>query len=186
MDRRSVIADAATTLIADSGLRALTHRAIDVALDFPAGSTSYYFRTKDALLAAVTERITEMSRADFAVLFAEAGQDPVATTVRYLELLLDERSHQIRARHALLVDPSIDPADREKLVGCLFSIERATQLFDDRATAEGYVALCEGLVIAGLGRKTKELRVPLVTYLMGAGIEVNGVRGRRSVMLDET
>lgn len=64
-DRRTRIADAAIATIAGHGLRALTHRALDTALDLPPGSVSYYFRTREALLTAVAERITERSRADF-------------------------------------------------------------------------------------------------------------------------
>ncbi|WP_040794208.1 TetR/AcrR family transcriptional regulator [Nocardia higoensis] len=64
-DRRTRIADAAVTTIAGKGLRALTHRALDTALDLPPGSVSYYFRTRDALLTAVAERITQRSRTDF-------------------------------------------------------------------------------------------------------------------------
>nr|WP_296774324.1 TetR family transcriptional regulator [Rhodococcus sp. (in: high G+C Gram-positive bacteria)] len=176
MDRRSVIADAATRLIADAGLRSLTHRAIDTELGLPAGSTSYYYRTKDALLSAVIERIAESSRSDFAALIAE-GQEPVTTTVLYLKRLLDGRAQQLRARHALLIDPSIDSADRTTLAGCLFSIERATELFDDRAIAEGYVALCEGLVVARLGQGANDLRTPVATYLQGA---------RKAYMLPKT
>ncbi|WFR73994.1 TetR family transcriptional regulator [Prescottella defluvii] len=40
--RTALIADAAVTLIAQQGLRALTHRAVDRAAGIPEGSTSYY------------------------------------------------------------------------------------------------------------------------------------------------
>ncbi|WP_406235728.1 TetR/AcrR family transcriptional regulator [Nocardia sp. NBC_01009] len=64
-DRRALIVDAAIDVIATRGIRALTHRAIDTALDLPDGSASYYFRTKRALIEAITDRITSRSRTDF-------------------------------------------------------------------------------------------------------------------------
>nr|WP_245717579.1 TetR family transcriptional regulator [Nocardia jejuensis] len=65
-ERRTLIVDCAIDLIAAQGLRALTHRALDTALDLPPGSTSYYFRTKRRLIEAVVERIALRSRIDFA------------------------------------------------------------------------------------------------------------------------
>ena len=170
MERRTVIADAAIDVIAESGLRALTHRGIDAALDLPAGSTSYYFRTKSDLLSAVIYRITDYSRVSFAGVSAQLGRDPVDVTIRYLEHLVAERRNQLRARHSLLIDPSIDTEARTRLDGCLFSVDGAVELFGDRAVGEGYVALCEGLVLASLGRRSGhvDVRVPIVTYLTGA------------------
>lgn len=65
-DRRVLIVDSAIDLVAAQGLRALTHRALDTALELPAGSTSYYFRTKRALIEAIVDRIALRSRTDFA------------------------------------------------------------------------------------------------------------------------
>ncbi|MFI9505906.1 TetR/AcrR family transcriptional regulator [Nocardia sp. NPDC052566] len=64
-DRRTLIVDAAIDLIAAHGLRALTHRALDTALALPAGSASYYFRTKRGLVEGIVDRITKRSRAEF-------------------------------------------------------------------------------------------------------------------------
>ena len=57
-NRRDAIADAAIEIIALEGLRALTHRAIDGRLGYPAGSTSYYLRTRQALIEAVVSRLS--------------------------------------------------------------------------------------------------------------------------------
>ncbi|MFD0375540.1 TetR/AcrR family transcriptional regulator [Streptomyces sp. NPDC127112] len=59
-DRRTLIADTAIGLVASSGLRGLTHRAVDAAAGLPAGSTSYYFRTRTALIAAGYRRLAEL------------------------------------------------------------------------------------------------------------------------------
>lgn len=63
-DRRTLLADTAIDLVAAGGLRALTHRAVDAAAGLPAGSTSYYFRTRTALIAACYQRLAELDLAD--------------------------------------------------------------------------------------------------------------------------
>jgi DNA-binding transcriptional regulator YbjK len=63
-DRRDLIADAAISTVATAGLRGLTHRAIDAAAGLPAGSTSYYFRTRSTLISACYLRLAELSVAD--------------------------------------------------------------------------------------------------------------------------
>ncbi|WP_405426965.1 TetR/AcrR family transcriptional regulator [Streptomyces erythrochromogenes] len=63
-DRRTLIADTAIGLVAAAGLRGLTHRAVDGAAVLPAGSTSYYFRTRTALIAACYQRLAELDLAD--------------------------------------------------------------------------------------------------------------------------
>jgi AcrR family transcriptional regulator len=62
--RAALIADTALKVIADCGLRGLTHRGVDVAADLPPGSSSYYFRTRAALVAAAVERLVELELAD--------------------------------------------------------------------------------------------------------------------------
>ncbi|KQX07647.1 MULTISPECIES: TetR/AcrR family transcriptional regulator [unclassified Leifsonia] len=47
--------DAAIALLATGGVRALTHRQVDLRAGLPDGSTSNYFRTRSALFQGVTE-----------------------------------------------------------------------------------------------------------------------------------
>ncbi|WP_314241686.1 TetR/AcrR family transcriptional regulator [Streptomyces kutzneri] len=63
-DRRKLIADTAIDLVAATGLRGLTHRAVDGAAGLPAGSTSYYFRTRTALIGACYQRLAELDLGD--------------------------------------------------------------------------------------------------------------------------
>ncbi|MFD7624908.1 TetR/AcrR family transcriptional regulator [Streptomyces sp. NPDC059851] len=64
-DRRTLIADTAIELVATAGLRGLTHRAVDGAAQLPPGSTSYYFRTRTALIGACYQRLAELDLADY-------------------------------------------------------------------------------------------------------------------------
>lgn len=56
-NRREQILDAAISVLGRQGVRACTHRAVDAAAGLPAGSTSNYFRSRDALLDGVVERL---------------------------------------------------------------------------------------------------------------------------------
>ena len=174
MDRRTAIADAALGVIAHDGLRALTHRAIDSALGYPAGSTSYYFRTKSDLLAAVAARLVELSRASF--LEIAVDETDVATVVaKYLHTALTHRMIELRARYALMLDPAVAPDVRTVLARSLFSLERARALFDEPAHGDGLVSLCEGLIAdVVFGRRTSKdvaaLQVPIEVYLRGASV----------------
>jgi DNA-binding transcriptional regulator YbjK len=60
--RRDRLRDAAIEVLAGSGSRGLTHRAVDAAADVPPGTTKNYFPTRDALLAAAAERCVELYR----------------------------------------------------------------------------------------------------------------------------
>ncbi|MEU8773741.1 TetR family transcriptional regulator [Streptomyces sp. NPDC048606] len=64
VDRRTLIADTAIALVAAAGLRGLTHRAVDGAAGLAAGSTSYYFRTRTALIGACYRRLAELDLED--------------------------------------------------------------------------------------------------------------------------
>jgi AcrR family transcriptional regulator len=58
-DRRRLLADTGLGVLAREGSRGLTHRAIDRAADVPGGTTSNYFRTRDALVRGLVDRIGE-------------------------------------------------------------------------------------------------------------------------------
>ncbi|MGD1221284.1 TetR/AcrR family transcriptional regulator [Streptomyces krungchingensis] len=57
--RAELIADTALGLLAERGMRGLTHRAVDEAAGLPQGSTSNQARTRLALLEAAVRRLAE-------------------------------------------------------------------------------------------------------------------------------
>ncbi|MBQ0987971.1 TetR/AcrR family transcriptional regulator [Streptomyces sp. F63] len=61
--RPALVADAAIGLLAERGLRGLTHRAVDEAAGLPQGSTSNLARTRAALLELTVRRLAERERA---------------------------------------------------------------------------------------------------------------------------
>ncbi|WP_036527310.1 TetR/AcrR family transcriptional regulator [Nocardia sp. CNY236] len=158
-DRRTRLAEAAIDIIATRGIRALTHRALDTALDLPTGSSSYYFNSRRALLAGVTGRIVERSRADFAAARIEPpaaraafDSDSIARHIaEWVDRMLTERGNHLIARQALLTELHTEPELRAQLAQSLFSIERARELLhtissDPHTAAADFVAVLEGVV----------------------------------------
>ncbi|WP_282777026.1 TetR family transcriptional regulator [Nocardia sp. CC201C] len=190
-DRRTRIVDTAIDLIATQGLRALTHRALDNALTLPAGSTSYYFRTKRALIEAIVDRIHARSRDDFAAmrrdLNAQLTPSHIARDIaRWLDDLLAHRRHHLIARHALLVDLLGDSELRRRLTNSLFSLGEARELFAafgsraPESDAADFLAVLEGILFdryAGARRDAptgtaggiRQLEHIVAVYLMGWG-----------------
>ncbi|WP_433682177.1 TetR/AcrR family transcriptional regulator [Nocardia sp. CA-119907] len=156
-DRHTLIVDAAIDLIATQGIRALTHRALDTALELPAGSASYYFRTKRALIEAIADRITTRSRDDFTAAELESSEAADATHIAraiaiWLDRLLVERRNHLIVRHALIIDLHADPELHDRLAHSLFSTIRARDLFralhfpDPSSAAADFIAVLEGAV----------------------------------------
>lgn len=57
--RADLVADAALALLAERGMRGLTHRAVDEAAGLPQGSTSNVARTRQTLLELAVRRLAE-------------------------------------------------------------------------------------------------------------------------------
>ncbi|BCI92859.1 hypothetical protein NIIDMKKI_80650 [Mycobacterium kansasii] len=59
-ERRGQILDTAIGILADVGVGGLTHRHVDERASLPAGTTSNYFRTRQALLEATAARTVDL------------------------------------------------------------------------------------------------------------------------------
>src|ERR1051325_886695 len=57
--RMELLLGSALTVVAEQGLRGLTHRAVDREAGLPQGSCSAYLRTREAPVLAVTEYVAE-------------------------------------------------------------------------------------------------------------------------------
>ena len=107
-DRQDAIADAAIHLVATRGLRGLTHRAVDAEAGLPPGSTSYYLRTRDALLTACVNR---MLARDVGGMSTPAGRDvpPLELMVGMTVGLARDRPDDLIARYELSLEASRQP-----------------------------------------------------------------------------
>lgn len=72
-ERRIQILDAAIGILADEGVGGLTHRRVDDGASLPAGTTSNYFRTRQALLEATAARTVDLHWQRVEVLQAVVG-----------------------------------------------------------------------------------------------------------------
>ncbi|SMQ14849.1 transcriptional regulator, TetR family [Streptomyces sp. Ag82_O1-12] len=82
--RSDLVADAALALLAERGMRGLTHRAVDEAAALPQGSTSNLARTRQALLELAVRRLADR---EARVLALHELPDPAAGTGSLVDAL---------------------------------------------------------------------------------------------------
>ncbi|MFI1373698.1 TetR/AcrR family transcriptional regulator [Streptomyces longwoodensis] len=114
-DRRELIADTAIDTVATAGLRGLTHRAVDAAAGLPAGSTSYYFRTRSALIGACYLRLAEVTVADVDRWQARHGSPDPDSAAQALAALLHHWLTADRNRQLARFELSLEAARRPEL-----------------------------------------------------------------------
>ncbi|MEV0374187.1 TetR family transcriptional regulator [Streptomyces sp. NPDC050636] len=166
--RVQALLTAAVAVIADEGLRGLTHRAVDRRATVPAGSTSYYFRTRQALLGGVVAFIAEQEMADIeaATVSEELAETPPVRQVadRFAGVLahwLGPQRDRTRARLEIILLTARHP-EGELGTELLRARERFVGQAQQLATALGspcpdeggriVVAFAEGLTYDGVIR----------------------------------
>ncbi|MFJ8537820.1 TetR/AcrR family transcriptional regulator [Streptomyces sp. NPDC093591] len=134
-DRRVLLADAALDVLADEGIRSLTHRAVDRKAALPPGTTSAYFRTRAALLTGLVTRLVQLDQAE---LQTTAERLPPLRTVEELvngmalltrRRLTGEGRRRSLARYACYVESVRDPELREILIPRENAGREAVRLF---------------------------------------------------------
>ncbi|MFC7613352.1 TetR/AcrR family transcriptional regulator [Actinokineospora soli] len=182
MARREEVTDAAIATLAEAGLRGLTHRAVDRAAGLPEGSSSYYFRTRQALLEATVTRMAELDDvgfvpADLPPLHPDALADLVAEVV-------ERASTTNRARMLARYELSIEATRRPELRAALTAVgeryrEAAARLLAAAGAPEPerqgrvLVAYLDGLVydqVAGAGARAlsrAEVRASIAETVRG-------------------
>ncbi|GAA1416271.1 hypothetical protein AUR04nite_28530 [Glutamicibacter uratoxydans] len=104
------VLDAALNILAEQGLRAVSHARIDKRALLPLGSTSNYFRTRQALLEGLIAHLARLEREDFAnVPPQEARIDAEAAFTQMLELQSGIFRNRTLARYALFIDLASTP-----------------------------------------------------------------------------
>ena len=162
MGRREELADAGVRLVAHSGIRSLTHRAVDAEAGVPAGSTSYYARNRRELTGLVVARITEQLEDDLRDLVVPAVLDDAAA-VAVARTMLDRLSARRDAqavRLALLSELRDDPGLRAPLTSAApvraalvdtgTGILRAVGVRDPATHAVDLVGLVDALLLYGV------------------------------------
>jgi AcrR family transcriptional regulator len=117
--RRDALLDAAIRVLGGSGMRALTHRAVDAEAGMPAGSTANYFSTREALLEAVVERVSARERENFEAVAHTVHPTTPAELGRVLAAAAHDavgiHRHLTLARYAVLVEAGHNPTIRRRV-----------------------------------------------------------------------
>jgi len=111
-ERRRALCDAAIQVLADHGSRGLTHGQVDRYAGVPEGTTSYYYRTRTALLRGVGKRVAEIDVTNLQSVIDEPLDplSPFAHLARLTMIQADGRGLMLnRARHELLLGAARDP-----------------------------------------------------------------------------
>ncbi len=96
-------------VLGTGGSRALTHRAVDQAADLPVGTTSNYFRTREALVAGVLQHISSVESAPLDSLLPQDGltvESLIAISADRIQFMLGPGRTMTLARHALFLEAS--------------------------------------------------------------------------------
>jgi len=158
-DRRTEILDAALRVLAEHGMRGLTHRAVDAAAGIAPGSTSYYFRSRSALVTGCVDRLLELDRAVEVSEVAAAAADLVDVLVAVTVGMATTGRHRTLARYELSLASVREPQLRAALVEGGDVIRRlgartlaAAGAVDPAAAAAELAALMDGLAFTALVR----------------------------------
>jgi DNA-binding transcriptional regulator YbjK len=187
--RRLELVISAQRVVGAGGLRALTHRAVDADAGLPEGSCSSYYRTKVALLGALTEHIGHQLRVSVLDLGGRLdvvharhpdGQERtdavVGEVVALFERWLDEPGlvvTQAELGLEALRQPELGAALAEwraGLVDVVAEIAAGSGKECSRGRADGLVAALEGILLAGLTHAAEDgpARAERAAYLTDA------------------
>ncbi len=162
--RRLVLVEAAVAVVAESGLRGLTHRAVDAEAGLPEGTCSGYLRTRLALLTALMHHVGSTLAADVDALSAELAARPgeeayaaertVDLFVRWLDapdLVVVRNELTLEAMRRAELFEAVQPW-RDALLDIVEGIVRPYGHEDPRARAEAVLASLEGALTLALLR----------------------------------
>ncbi|MCV7061160.1 TetR/AcrR family transcriptional regulator [Mycolicibacterium vaccae] len=110
--RRKILCDAGIQVLAEYGSRGLTHQQVDRTAGVPNGTTSYYYRTRDALVRGVVQRVAEIDMANLASLSEDAhrGGSPLAWLAELVMMQAEGQGLMLnRARQELMLAAMRDP-----------------------------------------------------------------------------
>lgn len=161
VDRKTLIADAAVAVLGAAGSRGLTHRAVDAQAGLPAGSTSFYCRTRLDLLRLALQRHAALDLADLAA-DAQRLSHPQWSSEDLVQLLVarvndwlsDAKRARLVARFELFLLASREPElativeqqRRHFLQATITALQRAGVAdAEDRALA--LVVMVDGLLL---------------------------------------
>jgi DNA-binding transcriptional regulator YbjK len=186
--RRGELLEAAVDVVADSGLRGLTHRAVDARAGLPQGTCSAYLRTRLALLVSLTEHVGLLLARDvdaMAVAAAPHAEDPEVVAQAVTDLLLRwlRRPEIVRTQAELALEAArrpelMDVFDpwRQGLVRVVEELVRRAGREDPALRAAVGVAAIEGVLATAIRMPPARRRafVRAAVPLVVRGLHVTG------------
>jgi DNA-binding transcriptional regulator YbjK len=157
-------------VVADEGLRGLTHRAVDRRAGLPEGTCSAYLRTRQALQLAVAEYVaatlaSDVDRLGVDLAGCEGDEERALTlTLALFEHWLENRELILAKLELSLEAPRNPPvaevlaAWRGRLVGVVDGILTRASKEHSAQRAEALVASSDGLLIAAMQKPPGERR----------------------------
>lgn len=166
--RQAHLLDAAIDVVGHSGLRGLTHRALDRAAGLPEGSCSVYYRTRQALLGALTDHVAARLMHDVQTLTdslpadtddptcaIEGATDLLIGWARNPALLLTISELSLEAVRTPSLHASMRTW-RRGLVGLVGGAVARVNRADSERRAQAVVAALEGVAIGSLAMPEAE------------------------------
>ncbi len=166
--RRLLLVEAAVAVVARSGLRGLTHRAVDAEAGLPEGTCSGYLRTRLALLTALMQHVGYTLARDVDVLSARLAERPgddayAAAEATELFIRWLERPDLMVVRTELTLEAVRQPALieafqpwRKALLEVVVGIVESYGHADAVRRAEAVLASLEGVLTLALLREPAE------------------------------
>lgn len=172
-ERRERILGATLSVIARSGIGAVTHRSVAEEAGVPLGSLTYWFGTKDDLLREALRRFVaeEAERLKGIADLLGADADPADVAERYATVLETNNGPEQIAQFELYLEAARNPALRDIAQESFRAYEevavaalRAAGVEDAERVAPLFVSLADGL---GMRRMAAGASPPLDEMLLG-------------------
>ena len=174
-EKSALLLDEARRLIAEGGLAAVTHRSVERAARVPHGSVTYYFGSRDGLVAALVERMVAQSEEQVAAIAERqaAGSD-IDSVARNLATWMDENRELHLARLELELAAARDERIRERMTDAARIFWRMCEPLaaaagsdDPERDGRGMAAMVDGLLLDRLAHpgQTHELLVEAVARI---------------------
>lgn len=185
--RAALLADTALQIVAQHGLRGLTHRAVDTAAGLPQGSTSYYHRSRAALVRAAVDRLVELDLAELDAPgpVGDPADELAGLGAELLSRWTGPEAWRHLARYELLLEGRRDPATNdvvraagERLRAAVTDRLAVAGVRDAPARARWFVAAVDGLLLDALvGPGAEHPRTPEEWRAVAATLAHAVVRG---------
>lgn len=121
--RRNQLTDTAIEIIVRDGLHGLSHRAVDEATGVPRGTTSNYFRSREALLAGVIRRLVELH---FTMIEAQraryADRPGQQMLFEFVGGVVDQALTEFRGRYLAMFELALESGRRPELQQAFASV----------------------------------------------------------------